>query len=89
MIRMFIRHDVEDYPRWREVYDDFDAERKEMGVIGDAVFTASGNETDVTVWHDFNSLKSAQAFAGADRLREVMAGAGVASEPQIWFTNPT
>jgi hypothetical protein len=31
MIRMFIRHPVEDYARWRQGYDDFDEERKGMG----------------------------------------------------------
>jgi hypothetical protein len=31
VIRMFIRHPVEDYARWRQGYDDFDQERKGMG----------------------------------------------------------
>jgi hypothetical protein len=56
--------------------------------VGDAVFTSIDSETDVTVWHDFESLESAQEFASSDRLREVMSGAGVTGEPQIWFTNP-
>jgi len=88
MVRMFVRHDVEDYSRWRKGYDDFDNERGGMGVVGDAVFTSTDGETDVTIWHDFESLESAQEFASSDRLREVMSGAGVAGEPQIWFTNP-
>ena len=89
MVRMFIRHAVEDYQRWRQAYDDFDEERRGMGVSGDAVFTGVGKDTDVTVWHDFDSLESAQGFAGSDRLHEVMAGAGVASDPEIWFAQPT
>jgi hypothetical protein len=31
VIRMFIRHPLEDYARWRRGYDDFDQERKEWG----------------------------------------------------------
>lgn len=89
MIRMFIRHDVEDYQQWRKAYDDFDEERRGMGVTGDSVFVGAGDDKDVTVWHDFDSLETALAFAGSDRLREVMAGAGVASQPQIWYTDPT
>ena len=27
MIRMFVRHDVEDYAKWRRAYDDFNDER--------------------------------------------------------------
>ena len=86
MIRMFIRHLVEDYARWRQAYDDFDQERRGMGVSGDAVYQSVDDSNDVTVWHDFVTLEAAQAFASSSRLREAMANAGVAGEPQIWFT---
>ncbi len=85
MIRMFVRHNVNDYAAWRQAYDEFDSERRDLGVRGDAVFQTAGNPNDVTAWHDFDSLEAAQTFAGSERLREVMKGAGVTGEPQIWF----
>jgi hypothetical protein len=88
MIRMFVRHPVADFAKWKQAYDDFDAERKGMGVVGDAVYQSADDPTDVTVWHDFETLQSAHDFVGSARLREVMANAGVAGEPTIWFTNP-
>jgi hypothetical protein len=87
MIRMFVRHDVSDYTTWRRHYDGFDAERRTMGVRGDAVYLAADNRNDVTVTHDFDTLQAAQAFASSPRLREVMAGAGVVGKPTIWFTS--
>ena len=89
MVRMFVRHRVNDYAVWRKAYDDFDGERNGLGVIGDAVFQSVGEPNDVTVWHDFETMEAAQSFAGSDRLKEVMQGAGVASAPDIWYTNPT
>ena len=86
MIRMFVRHSVADFSTWKQAYDDFDQERSGMGVKGDAVFQAANDPNDVTAWHDFDTLESAQAFVGAERLKEVMAAAGVAGEPTIWFT---
>ena len=88
MIRMFVRHDVSDYAKWRAVYDGFDQERSGTGVKAQAVYQADGNATDVTVTHDFDDMASAQAFAGSPRLKEVMGEAGVAGAPQIWFTSP-
>jgi hypothetical protein len=85
MIRMFARHQVSDYGKWRKAYDDFDGERKKMGVTGAAVYTAADNDRDVTVTHDFDSLDKAKAFAQSDRLRQVMTAAGVAGQPTIWF----
>ncbi len=88
MIRMFVRHDVSDYAKWRAVYDGFDQERSGMGVKAQAVYQTDGNATDVTVTHDFDDMASAQSFAGSPRLKEVMGEAGVAGAPQIWFTSP-
>lgn len=87
MVRMFVRHPVTDFAVWKKAYDDFDQERKGMGVTGDAVFRAVDDPNDVTAWHDFESFEAAQAFAGSPRLREVMEGAGVAGAPTIWFAS--
>jgi hypothetical protein len=87
MVRMMIRHRVADYEGWRRSYDDFDAERRGMGVTGDAVFQAVDDPNDVTVWHDFDSAESARSFSGSSRLREVMADAGVEGVPDIWYVN--
>jgi hypothetical protein len=45
-----------------------------------------GNQNDVTVYHDFADMDAAKKFAGSDRLKEIMKGAGVVGKPDIWFT---
>jgi hypothetical protein len=89
MIKMFVRHDVADYGKWKKAYDEFDAERRGMGVAGDAVFCAVDNDKDVTATHDFESMDKAKAFVESPRLKEVMKAAGVTGPPTIWFTNPS
>ena len=85
MVRLFVRHNVADYGAWRKVYDEFDAERRPMGVTGDAVFQSIDNPNDVTVWHDFDTAEVAQAFASSDELKNAMQQSGVQGEPQVWF----
>jgi len=87
MIRIFVRHEVSDFTTWRRLYDGFDAERRKMGVRGDAVYLGAENRNDVTVTHDFDTLQAAQAFTSSPRLREVMTAAGVVGKPTIWFTS--
>jgi hypothetical protein len=87
MTRVFVRHDVADYKVWRKAYDDFDAERKMMGVSGHAVFRSVDDPNNVTVWHDFSTPQSAKDFVSSSRLKEVMGKAGVKGAPQIWFVN--
>jgi hypothetical protein len=88
MVRMFVRHEVTDYGKWKKGYDDFDKERQGMGVVGDAVYRAVDNDNDVTVTHDFESLEKAKAFIDSPRLKDAMTAAGVTSQPTIWFANP-
>ena len=88
MIRMFVRHSVKDFAKWKLAYDAFDAERKEMGVLGHAVFTVTDNPNDVTAWHDFETAQAARKFVKSPRLHEVMAAAGVTGDATIWLTEP-
>jgi len=85
MVRLFIRHNVADYQAWRQGYDDFDEQRRSMGVTGDAVYQSIDDPSDVTAWHDFDTAEEAQAFVGSDELKNAMQNAGVQGEPEIWF----
>jgi hypothetical protein len=87
MTRLFVRHNVADYTRWRKAYNEFDAERVKLGVTAHAVFQSIDDPNDVTVWHDFSTSQSAKSFASGARLKEVMGNAGVKGVPQIWFVS--
>jgi hypothetical protein len=89
MIRMLVRHSVQNYGTWRKAYNSFDAERKTMGVVGDDVYQAVDDPNDVTVYHDFNTRQQAETFATSQRLKEVMKNAGVTGQPNIWFVKET
>ena len=86
MATLFIRHTVAEYGKWRQAYDEFDAERKGLGVTSDGVYQLDGNPNDVTVYHEFASMDAAKAFAANPRLREVMNQAGVQGAPDTRFT---
>ena len=85
MATLFVRHDVSDFDAWKKAYDEFDAERKTMGVMDHGVFQADGNPNDVTVYHEFDSIQAAKAFGDNPRLKEVMKNGGVVGSPNIWF----
>lgn len=85
MVRMFIRHPVEDYDRWRRAYDDFESKRRDGGVVGAQVLRNVDDGNDVTVSHDFDDADRARAFAFDEELKEAMGAAGVSGPPDIWF----
>jgi hypothetical protein len=85
MIRMFVRHPVADFDKWKQSYDAFDATRQGLGVQGAAGFKGAPDPNEVTVWHDFASIDAAKAFLESEELASAMKEAGVLSEPMVWF----
>ena len=85
-VRVFVRHEVNDYGAWRKEYDAFQPEGKTMGAISGAVYQSVDNPNDVTVTQDFKTAQEAKAFASSPKLKAAMEKAGVKGPPQIWFT---
>ena len=86
MVTMFAKHKVNDYGKWKSVYDDFASVRKEGGVTGASVHRDADDPNVITITHQFNDLNAATAFAGSEDLKSAMMKAGVAGPPDIWFT---
>lgn len=88
MATMFVRHTVEDFDRWRRGYDDADARalRAELGVREAGIYRGADDPADVTVYHVYDSVEEARAFASDPRLRAKMEAIGVIGEPTVWIT---
>ena len=86
MATLFVRHDVKDFAKWKQQYDEFDAERRDLGVISARVFQEDGKPNNITVYHEFESMDAAKKFVSTPRLMEVMRNAGVVGPPSVWFT---
>ena len=87
MTTLFVRHQVADYSKWRQVYDAFGPTQKTLGVQEQAVYQAIDNPNVITVRHEFASLAVAQAFGGSPELGAAMHDAGVVGAPTVWFTS--
>ncbi|HKJ35869.1 MAG TPA: hypothetical protein VKA36_04815 [Solirubrobacterales bacterium] len=86
MATAFVRHEVEDWDRWKQGYDRNGQLRAEGGVREAGIYQAHDNPNDVTVYHVFDSVEDAQAFLGNQDLAEAMKEIGVVGEPQMWIT---
>jgi hypothetical protein len=80
---LLVRHEVEDYAKWRSVYDSVEGLRREHGCTDAEVLVSPADKQDVFVVHRFPTLDQAQAFAGSSQLREAMGRAGVKAAPRI------
>jgi hypothetical protein len=85
MVRLFVRHMVEDFDKWHRGYAEGVDYRKQNGVEADGVHQALDDPNDVTIFHDFPDYATAQAFLSSD-LTQKMDDLGVKGKPTIWLT---
>ncbi|MDR9392081.1 MAG: hypothetical protein RI554_08655 [Trueperaceae bacterium] len=85
MVRLLVRHPVQDFAAWKAGYlsPDMKGIRDRLGVRHDAFYTTVEDVNDVLVIHDFDSADAAQAFLADGELQAALGTLGVAGEPKI------
>lgn len=82
---MLIRHKVKDYAKWKPVYDEHNATRKEAGSKGGRIFRKANDPDELIILFEWDSLDNAKKFAKSDDLKKRMQEAGVSDQPDIYF----
>ena len=87
MPHLLVRHRVEDYARWRPIFDDHASFREQYGSKGGQVFRNADDTAEVVMLFEVGDLDRAREFVGSDELREAMQSAGVVGQPDVYFLN--
>ncbi len=82
---ILIRHTVEDYDRWKSVFDDHAPLRQAAGSKGGYLFRSADNPNEVVLIMEMEDLDRARQLVGSDDLRQVVQQAGVTGPPEIRF----
>lgn len=82
---LLVRHKVEDYARWKPLFDQHSATRRESGSQGGRLFRNAHDPNEVVALFEWDDLEKASQFAQSEDLRETMQRAGVADQPDVYF----
>ena len=88
-VRLFVRHQVDDFSVWVKGYDAYSGEQKRAGIFHKAVYQSLDDPNDVTVIHDFHDANKAKDFVSSPKLKDQMTKLGVKGQPEIWITTTT
>ncbi len=83
MAWIHIRHRVEDYPKWKEVFDSTADHKRAHGWKGYRLFAIEGDNNHVLVMEEFETADQGREYVRSDYLRDAMARTGVSDEPDI------
>ncbi len=82
---ILVRHKVEDYAKWKHVFDEHGASRKANGSKGGLLLRNADNPNEVVILLEWDDLAKARQFVQSQDLRAAMERAGVADQPDIYF----
>jgi hypothetical protein len=82
---LLIQQTVEDYARWRAVFDEERENRVASGAKGARILHDAENPNALTVLVEFVTLEHARQYTQRPRLPELMQKAGIISRPVTQF----
>ena len=87
MATLLVRHKVEDFAKWKAVYDEAATEalRNASGVKSHRVLRNADSPNEVIVLHEYDDVAKARQFAQSEELKQIMQRAGVSDHPDIYF----
>jgi hypothetical protein len=84
---VLVRHKVQDYTKWKLLFDQDATNRKAIGSKGGYLFRNIDNPNEVVILLDTDDLAKVRQFIQSDDLRETMQQGGVSDQPDVYFLN--
>jgi heme-degrading monooxygenase HmoA len=85
MTYVLVIHNVEDYAKWKAVYDEHGTVRKAKGSKGSSVSRNADNPDQIVIITEWEDIEHAKNFAEAEDLKIAMQKAGVIGRPDIYY----
>jgi heme-degrading monooxygenase HmoA len=82
---ILVQHSVEDYDKWKAVFNEHGATRQSAGSKGGSILRNADDSNHITILLEWDNLDNARAFAKSENLREAMQQAGVTGPPNMYF----
>jgi hypothetical protein len=84
-LTMTLLHTVQDYRKWRPVFDGDIGRQKAAGLTNPAVYRSADDNNVVLITWDVEDRQKANAFVTSPVLQAVMKHAGVVGTPIVSF----
>ncbi|UTB32226.1 MAG: antibiotic biosynthesis monooxygenase [Methanobacterium sp. ERen5] len=85
MIYLMAIQKVEDFNRWKEVFDKHSTKRRVMGSKGAEILRDSNRPNEIVVITKWEDEDTAKKFSSSNDLKKVMKKAGVVGFPELRF----
>ena len=85
MTFVLVRFSVEDFEKWKTVFEHSATLRKAAGSRGVRAFTKADSPNEVTILGDYADLETVRQFFQSPELRAAQQSAGLKAPPEVTF----
>lgn len=85
MTYVMVIHSVEDYAKWKIVFDEHGTIRKAKGSKGATIMSNQNVSNQIIIISEWEDMEAAKNFAEAEDLKIAMQKAGVIGLPAIYY----
>jgi hypothetical protein len=85
MAYMLIRHRVQDFGKWKPLYNAHRQARAAAGIKDLSLWRNVDDSSEIFLLFEVSDVVNARAFVASPDLKEKMASAGVIGSPSITF----
>ena len=85
MTFVLVRFSVEDFEKWKTVFEQSATLRKAAGSRGVRAFTKADSPNEVTILGDYADLETVRQFFQSPELRAAQQSAGLKAPPEVTF----
>lgn len=85
MVYVVLDYKVEDYSKWKPVFDNYGVMRKKAGSKGGTLFHVSCEPNHISILFEWDKKENAANFFASDETKKTQKGAGVIGKPDVWF----
>jgi heme-degrading monooxygenase HmoA len=85
MTYVLVIHTVEDYAKWKIVFDEHGTIRKAKGSKGASILSNTTVPDQIVIITEWEDMEAAKNFAEAEDLKIAMQKAGVVGIPAVYY----
>jgi heme-degrading monooxygenase HmoA len=85
MTYVMVLHHVEDYDRWKPVFDGDSDTRKDRGSKGAFILRNNDDPNHLVVLTEWENIEIAKNFVESEELKNTMVKAGVIGRPAVFY----
>lgn len=78
-----VTHTIEDYEKWKPVFDSTESFKRSYGWKQSMIFSVDDSPNEIIVMEEFESTQQARSFLQSEELGKAMDKAGVTGEPDL------